>query len=289
MKRLIVILGVVATSISAILVRWSSAPSLVLVMYRMFITMVLLAPATLLKSGNELRAMTRREWLMCIASGAFLGMHFVCYFESLQWTSIAASVVLCDTEVLFVALATVLIFRKKLSGKAWLAVLMAFGGSVIIATAETSVGADVLRGDLIALCSAFCMAVYTMIGSVCRKRISTTAYTFLVYLTATVTVTIVTLASGVPLTGYAPLNWLTALGLAVFPTLLGHSVFSWGLKYLPAAFISTAKLLEPVLASMLGWILFREAPGWQVALGGAVVIAGIALYSRVEAAQQKEE
>ena len=70
--------------------------------------------------------------------------------------------------------------------------------------------------------------------------------------------------------------------LAIFCTLLGHSVFSWGLKYLPPTFIATVKLLEPVLASVMGWILFRENPGWQVAVGGCIVIAGIALYGKAE-------
>ena len=72
------------------------------------------------------------------------------------------------------------------------------------------------------------------------------------------------------------------LGMAVFCTLLGHSVFSWGLKYLPPAFISTACLLEPVLASVWGLLLFRERPGLQVMLGGALILLGIGLYSREE-------
>ena len=72
----------------------------------------------------------------------------------------------------------------------------------------------------------------------------------------------------------------TAAAMAVLCTLLGHSVFSWGLKYLPAAFISTVKLMEPVFASVWGLLLFREVPGWMVVIGGAVIIFGIALYGR---------
>ena len=91
------------------------------------------------------------------------------------------------------------------------------------------------------------------------------------------------LAGGQPLTGWGPVNLLAGLGMAVFCTLLGHSVFSWGLKYLPPAFISTAKLLEPVFASVWGLFLFGERPGGLVLLGGAVILLGIALYSREEA------
>ncbi|MCI9553790.1 DMT family transporter [uncultured Oscillibacter sp.] len=280
MKRLIVLLGVAGVSLSAVFVRWSTAPSLVLALYRMAFSALLLIPLALARRA-EFRALRRRELCLSLLSGAFLGVHFACYFESLRWTSIAAAVVLVDTEVLFVALASVLILRKKLSRRAWTAVLLAFGGSVAVALADAS-GGGALRGNLFALTGSVCMAVYTMLGAVCRRSLSTTVYTSLVYLSAAGTVLAAALAGGQALTGWGPVNLLAGLGMAVFCTLLGHSVFSWGLKYLPPAFISTANLLEPVLAAVWGLLLFGERPGPLVVLGGGVILLGIAVYSREE-------
>ena len=294
MKRLAVLLGVAGVSLSAVFVRWSTAPSLVLAFYRMAFSALLLAPVAVVRRG-EFRALRRRELLLSLLSGAFLGFHFTCYFEALRWTSIASAVVLVDTEVLFVALASVLVLRKRLSRRAWAAVLLAFGGSVTVALADISAGAGALRGNLFALSGALCMAAYTMLGTVCRRRLSTTVYTWLVYAAAAGIVLAAALAGRQPLsgrqpltgrhplTGWGPVNLLTALGMAVFCTLLGHSVFSWGLKFLPPAFISTVKLLEPVFASVWGLLLFAERPGFQVILGGGVILLGIGLYSREEA------
>ena len=281
MKRLIVLLGVAGTSLSAVLVRWSTAPSLVLVLYRMLFASLLLAPAVFLRNREELKALAKRDLLLCLASGVFLGFHFAAYFSALRYTAIASAVLLVDLEVFFVALCTVLLFRQKLPGLAWVAIVLTFAGSVLVAFADTGTGSDPLRGNLTALAGAFCMAVYTMIGAVCRKRVSTSVYTFLVYTCAALTVLAAALVSGTPLTGHGAVNYLTALGMTVFCTLLGHSVFSWGLKYLPAAFISTVKLMEPVFASVWGLLLFREVPGWMVITGGAIIIFGIALYGRV--------
>ena len=288
MKQLTVLLGVAGVSLSAVLVRWSTAPSLVLVLYRMCFAAALLAPYTLLRRREELRALTRREVLACLVSGVFLGLHFAAYFESLRWTSIASSVVLVDTEVLFVALAAGLVLGRRLSRRAWLAVLLAFGGSVVIALADTAAGSGAVRGDLMALAGAACMAVYTVIGAVCRKTISTAVYTFLVYLSAAAAVLVIALAGGWPLAGYGAVNFGTALGMAVFCTLLGHSVFSWGLKYLPPAFISTAKLLEPVFASVWGLLFFRERPGLPVMLGGLVILLGMGLYQTSASEEQRD-
>ena len=282
MKRLIVLLGVLGASVSSILVRFSTAPSLILVLYRVGMAALLLAPVVWLKNKEELKALSLRETGLCLGSGVFLGLHFAAYFESLRFTSIASSVVLVDTEVLFVALIGVLLLKKRPGRRAWLAIFLALGGSVIIAMADTAAGSDALRGDLLALSGAFFVAVYTMIGSVCRKTVSTNVYTFLVYLASAATVLLIALAGGQPLVGYDSVNYFTGFGMAVFCTLMGHSVFSWGLKYLSAAFVSTAKLMEPVFASVLGLIVFGEVPGMLTVVGGAIIILAIILYSRVE-------
>lgn len=281
MKRLVILLGVAGASLSAVFTRWSTAPALVLALYRMALSAALMAVPALTRR-RELTALTRRDVVLCLVSGAFLGLHFTAYFAGLERTSIAAAVVLVDTEVLFVALASAAVLGQRLSGRAWAAVVLAFGGSAVVALGD-SAGGGALLGDLIALGGAAAMAVYTMIGALCRRKLSTEVYTFLVYLAASVSLLVVALLSGTPLTGYGAVNGLTALGMAVCCTLLGHNVFSWGLKYLPAAFISTAKLLEPVLSSVWGLLLFAECPGWMTILGAAAVVGGIALYTRASA------
>lgn len=290
MKRLIVILGVLSLSLSSVMVRLSTAPSAVLVIYRVFFTVLMLAPPVFLRNRQELMTLTRREALLCLASGFFLGLHFVVGFESYRNTSIAAATVLINIEVFFVALGSILFLRQKLSRTAWLAIVLTFCGSVVVAMADTG-GGTAMFGNLLAVTSALFMSFYTMIGAVCRRTISTTVYTFLIYLFAELTVLVIALAGGTPLFGYESVNFLTAFAMAVFCNLLGHSVFSWGLKYLPPSFISTVKLLEPMFASVWAVFLFSEMPGIPVVLGGIVVLLGIAMYCRItgETSEQSEQ
>lgn len=280
MKKLIVLLGVIGVSLSAIFVRISTAPSIILVLYRVCIASLLLSPYVFIKSRKELFELSLRDVLLCMVSGVFLGLHFTAYFTSLSFTSIASAVVLVDTEVFFVAFGSILLLKERISKGTWGGILLTFTGSVIIAMADAGIGSDVIKGDILAFSGAFFMAVYTMIGAVCRKKISTTVYTFLVYTSSAVTMLMISIMKGIPLIGYDSINWISALGMAVFCTLMGHSIFSWGLKYLPSSFISTIKLLEPVFASILGLICFGEVPGVYVALGGIIVIIGIWQYSR---------
>ena len=240
----------------------------------------LMAVPVLAGRRRELKSLTRRDVLLCLASGLFLGIHFAAYFGALRATSIASAVVLVDTVVFFVAAASALFLGQRLPRRTWPAVLLAFAGSAVVALADSAAGTNALLGDLIALAGAAAMAVYTMIGTVCRQRLSTSVYTFLVYTSAAATLLAAALLSGTPLAGYGPVNGLTALGMAVCCTLLGHNVFSWGLKYLPPAFIATVKLMEPVFASVWGLLLFGERPGWLTVAGGAAVLLGVGLYAR---------
>ena len=286
MKKLVILLGVAGASLSAVFTRWSTAPALVLALYRMALSAAIMAVPALTRR-RELAALSRRDVALCLVSGVFLGVHFTAYFAGLERTSIAAAVVLVDTEVLFVALASAAVLGQRLTGKAWAAVALAFGGSALVAMSDGG-GGGALLGDLIALSGAAAMAVYTMIGAVCRRKLSTEVYTFLVYLTASAFLLAAALVSGTPVTGHGPVNLLTALGMAVCCTLLGHNVFSWGLKYLPAAYISTAKLLEPVLAAVWGLLIFKEQPGWLTLLGAAAAMGGLALYIRASAVPEAE-
>lgn len=281
MKHLVVMLGAIGVSLSPIFVRFSTAPSMVLVLYRVTFAAVLLTPYVLWKHGDEIRKLKKKELLLCVLAGIFLGLHFVSYFESLRRTAIAPAAVLVNTEAIFVTIGTVLFMKAKLGKIAWLSVLLTFVGSVIVAMADAA-GGGALAGNLLALVGAVFGAVYTMLGTVCRKGgISTMVYSWFLYGSAALTVLLFVVVSGTAPLGYAPVNFLTTLGMAVCCTIGGHSIYSWGLKFLPASFVASAKMMEPVFASVWGLFLFGEKPGLLVILGGAVVIFGIALYSRV--------
>jgi len=68
----------------------------------------------------------------------------------------------------------------------------------------------------------------------------------------------------------------------VFSTILGHSIFSWCLKYFSPAFVSASKLCEPVVSAAIAAVLFAEIPAALQVLGGALILGGVLYYSRLE-------
>ena len=279
--RAVLLLGVVGIAMSAILVRYSQAPSVVTAVYRLGWTVLLLAPVVLFRFRAELRRITGRDALLCALSGLCLALHFLTWFESLKWTSLAVSTVLVSTEAIFTALGFALFLKGRIPPLGRAAILLAFAGSAVLALAGGA-GQAVLYGNLLALASAVFVSVYTLIGSVQRAALSTTVYTFLTYLACLAALLVMALASHTPLVGYGGQEILIGLALAVLCTLMGHSLFSWCLKFLSPAYVSGVKLCEPVVSGLLAVPLFGEIPTLLQLGGMALVLGSVLLYTRAE-------
>lgn len=277
MKKLIIILGVVGAAFSAIFARMSTMPAAVLVLYRMVFALIGICPGLIIGRRDEIKKLDIKKITPCIISGICLGCHFICYFESLAYTSIASSVVLVDTEIFFVAIGSILLFKERMTVPGWLSIIITFIGSMVVA------GGDILNGnilgDILALVGAIFVSVYTVLGKTARKYMSTSAYTSIVYACAGLVAFLFSIIKGYSFEIGTINNWIAAVGTAVFCTLLGHSIFSWGLKYEKAAFISIAKLLEPIFATILGLIIFNEVTSLTSCIGGVLIIAGIIAFT----------
>lgn len=281
---IMIVIGIVGISFSAIFAKYSQAPSVVTAAFRLLWTVALLSPVILFSQGyrRELQRLDRRTVVLCIISGIFLGLHLAIWFESLKFTSVASSTTIVCTEVVWVSLGFCLFLKGRLGGKAVLSIAITLSGSVVIALSDSGSGGGHLYGDILALVAAIAVAVYTLIGRVARATVSTTVYTYLVYVASAVTLVILTFAQGYTLAGHGTDGWVIGLLLAVFSTILDHSIFSWCLKYFSPSFVSASKLCEPVVSSILAIFVFREIPGPVQILGGAVIIGGVVLYSRIE-------
>lgn len=288
---IMIVIGIAGISLSAIFVKYSQAPSVVTAFYRLMWTVVLMTPVVLgtKECRKELVGTGKRTVVLCGASGIFLALHFTTWFESLNKTSVASSTAIVCTEVIWVALGYCLFMKGKISLAAAGSILVTVGGSLLIALSDYSAGGNHLYGDVLALAAAVFCAVYTLIGRQARGYMSTTIYTYIVYVFCALALGMGVIASGLKFTGYGMRSVIVGLLLSVCSTLLGHSIFSWCLKFLSPSFVSASKLCEPAVAAVFALFLFNEIPAPLQIVGGVVTIGGVLLYSQVEKKENKEK
>ncbi len=278
-----ILVGIVGISLSSILVRYSAAPSAVTAAWRLTWTVLLMSPVVFGKKEvrRELLAAPPKYAALSALSGLFLAIHFVLWFESLKHTTVASSTTIVCTEVIWVCLGFCLFLKGRLSRKAVAAIAVTLAGSVIIAWWDSGSGSQ-LYGDILSLLAAVAVAVYTLIGRAVRLRLSTAVYTYLVYTACAGVLLAACAVQGASLFAWGVSPVTVGALLAVFSTILGHSIFSWCLKYFSPAFVSASKLCEPVVAAVFAAILFGEIPAPVQLLGGALILGGVFYYSRIE-------
>ncbi|MBS4208573.1 DMT family transporter [Bacillus sp. FJAT-50079] len=275
---IVLMIGVIAVSTSAIFVKLSSADAGVVAFYRLLFSVIIMVPLFFPKYVHELAAIRKRDWLFSVIAGVFLALHFILWFESLNYTSVASSTVLVTLQPMFAFVGTFLFFKEKFSIKAVGCALAAIIGSVIISWGDFRISGSALIGDLLALVACALITAYLLFGQEVRQRLSLVTYTFVVYLISTIVLFIYVLLSGSSFYPYPPMDWMYFLLLAIVPTLLGHTLFNWTIKWLSTSTISMAILFEPVGAAILAYYILAEKIVWTQITGGLIVIISVTLF-----------
>ncbi|MEG0386168.1 MAG: DMT family transporter [Solibacillus sp.] len=273
-----IFIGVISVALSAIFVKLTNAESGVIAFYRMLFSILIMLPLFLMKYRHELKHLSKRDWIFSSIAGVFLAFHFILWFESLNYTSVASSTVLVTMQPLFAFVGTYLFFKEKITFKTIAAGAIAIAGSVLIGWGDFQISGNALYGDILAIIACALVTGYLLFGQDVRQRLSLITYTMVVYSISTMTLFFYVLIKGESFGPYPAIDWFWFLLLAIIPNLLGHNLFNWSLKWVSTNVISIAILFEPIGAAILAIFIFDEyLTGTQI-LGGIIVLLGIMLF-----------
>ena len=292
-----ILVAILAVSTASIFIRFAQGdgtPSLVIAALRLTFATLILAPIALSKHRDELKRFTRTEILSGFFSGIFLALHFATWISSLEYTSVASSVVFVSTGPLWVALLSPLLLKENLARTAIIGLGLSIVGGTIIGLSDACIWdsglscpalGDVLQGramlgNFLALAGAWTVTGYLIIGRKLRASISLIPYIFMVYGFAAVILIVIMFAGGNSPFGFAPNTYGWIFLLAAIPQLIGHSTFNWALKYLPAALVAVTTLGEPIGSAILAFFILNEMPSMATLAGGVFILTGIYLASR---------
>jgi len=281
--------GILAVSTASIFIEWAQnagAPSIVIAAFRLTLATLALAPLALTRYGSQLRQLKRKEWLLALLSGLFLALHFSVWVTSLQYASVASSVVLVSTTPLWVALLSPLVLHERVGKATYIGLVLALLGGTVVSLSDACTwragsvtcpsaglffGGTAFLGDFLALAGAWMAAGYMLVGRKLRAQMDLVPYIFVVYgMSAVLLIAFMIGLRESPL-GLSPITYLWLILLALVPQLLGHSIFNWSLKYIPVSLVSVTLLGEPVGSTILAYFLLQQQPGWTK-IGGAVLI-----------------
>ena len=287
--------GLVAISFGAVLARLAQGvglPSLAIAALRLGLAALIVTPLALWQSRRALAALTRRQMLLTAGAGGFLALHFASWISSLEYTSVASSTALVTTNLVWVSIASLVLYGEKPGRLTLLGMAVALGGSALIFWSDSgagpgpgtggAAGSQPLLGNMLAIVGSWCFSAYLLIGRRLRAQLPLPAYIWLAYASAALVLLLACGAFEVPLAAYGAGAYLIVLGMAVGPQLLGHSAYNWSLKHVSSTFVAVVSLGEPVGSALLAWIFFGESFAALQAAGFVALLAGIWLAARGE-------
>lgn len=276
----ILFLGVLALSTSAIFVRLADAPSAVIAFYRLLLAALVLLPFLLANRNarQELRGITRRQAGQIGMAGFLLALHYVLWFESLRFTSTASSTVIVCLQPLFSLALEKFVQKKRIRKTALPGCLIALCGCFIIGLGDLRISGQALLGDVLAFVAAGVIAVYYFVGESVRREMSALPYSTAAYLISAAMLLVYILLGGQPLWGFDGGTWLSFIGIALVATIGGQFIFNLLLKKLPASAVTMGILGEPVGTCLLAWLVLGEGLKPQQLWGIVVIMAGMAVF-----------
>jgi drug/metabolite transporter (DMT)-like permease len=276
----VLLVGVLGVSTGAIFVRMADAHPIVKSAYRLGMASLILVPIAVCFHWREYRTLSRRDVGIGLLSAAFLVLHFALWMTSLDYTTVASSVMLVSTVPIWVALINMLLGRGRPSRAMSLCIVLSVIGASIVGYGDVSFDRDALTGDALALAGAVAASVYILCGRELRMKLSVVPYVALCYGSAAVMMWCVALAMGLKLSGFSGRTWGAFLGMALMAQVIGHSCYNWALGYFSAGTVSVVLLGEPLGSAVIAYFMFGEVPTPMKLAGCALLMLSIVLTAR---------
>lgn len=273
-------LGVLAVSTSAIFVKLSTAPAAIIATYRLVISTIIIFPVLLINKKYllEIKNLKLKQWGAMVAAGLFLAIHYILWFESLRFTSVASSTVLVTMQPLFAFIGSYFLFGERLKKSAIFGGFLSIFGSCVIGWGDFQIGGTALIGDILALLGAAVITVHFLIGQHMRKKVSLITYVFICYLSSSLFLLGYSIILKYPLIDYPKSDWLWFFCLALISTILGQTILNWLIKWLNTSTISMSILGEPVGTCILAYFILKQVISYNQILGAVIILIGIGIF-----------
>lgn len=229
---------------------------------------------------------TPRDALLVSLPGLLLAAELACWHISLHMTSVANATLLVNIAPIFVSLYCRLFLRQTPSRLFVAALSTTIAGITILKSGSPDFSGGDLKGDVAAIFAAMLYAAYILALAKMRERFSTSA--IMIWSSGAGALSIVPFArfsepAQLPLT---VAGWTVLFALSWVSQAGGQSLITYALAWLPATLSSLTLLLQPVVATVLAWLVMGEVPCLWQGIGGLIVLAGIWTARRAQSRQE---
>jgi drug/metabolite transporter (DMT)-like permease len=272
--------GATCIGFAPLWVRWSEVGPAATALHRL----VLALPCLFLWAARERHStphgLTRRDLVWVVAAGAWFAVDLAAWHLSIRFTTVANATLLGNFAPIFVTLGAWILLGERAGGSFFAGMLLAFLGAWGLTGATVTSDSQRLRGDALGLATAVFYGAYQLCVARLRRSHGPGRILLGSSLVSIPLLGLIAWASGEVILPGSLRGWAVLLGLALTAQVLGQGLITVGFAHLPAGYASLMLLLQPVVATLAGWIVLGERLGPRETLGGALLLTGLAIARR---------
>lgn len=276
---LLLLFGVFCCATSVLMIKASGLHPAVLSSYRLLGAALLLSPLYALDLRRHHAKYLPRHLRATVLPALTLALHFITWAQGAQMTRAANASLIVNMVPVVVPFLLFFAVREKVSRRSVAGTMVSLCGVLWLAAGDVDVSRH-LRGDAVCLGSMLLFSLYLVQGRLNRDIPGIWLYLVPLYAIAGAICLAVSLFVADPLGSHPPRALWCALGLALVPTILGHSILNLSMQRLSGQIVSVCNLFQFLFAGVLAYALFHEAPRPAFYVAGALVVTGAVIVIR---------
>lgn len=289
-RLLFLIFGFIMSSSGIIFIKLGTLDPVFFASCRLLIASVILSPFFFRDLKKYQVKISFSEFKPSIVPGLFLGIHFLTWTYGARLAPAANAALIVNMLPVFMPLYSYFLISEKISVYEIIATALAISGVFILGFSDFRLESKFFAGDLISFFSMMAYVTYVALGRINRRTKSLWLYIVPLYLSGGLFCLVSYFLKGAGQLAEGPLlkEFMYVAGVVFFPTLMGHTIINYSVKYLKAQIVSVLNLLQAVFGAFYGYLFFSEIPGKAFYPASILILVSALIVILSSGAKKKE-
>lgn len=273
-KWIVLFVGIICVSISAIFVKKANVTGLVAAFYRIVFALTIIGPMFFIKRKKNI---TKKNLIICITGGLLFGFELAFWNISVMSSTATIPTLLVNLSSVWVCFGAFVFLKEKVTIMHLIGNFVALLGVVIIIGINKIVNLKLDSGVLYALIASVFLAGYTLVIKKARNNTDTISVIFYALIGSLISLSIMCLFGKVKLSGFSAESWVYLVCIGVVTQVGGYVSINYALGHMDSIKVSLATLLQPVLTAVFASLLLNEIIKSQKIYGGIIILFGLGI------------
>jgi drug/metabolite transporter (DMT)-like permease len=275
LRAILLLFGVLSGSTAVIMIKASTEHPMLVASYRLLVAALVLLPFYIrdLKHYTQPYGWKQVSWTLVPALA--LAVHLMSWVVGARMTQVADASLIANLTPVVMPFLIWIFYHEKINRKELIGTAFTLTGMGVLSAANLNISRTNFIGDMICFASMLAFALYLALAQKNSHRLSLWLYMVPLYFIAGVISLMCALPFINPIKSYTYANILYFIGLGVIPTVFGHTILNYSLRFFRGQVVSVTNLTQPVFAGLLGFLIFGEQPRLFFYCAAGLIICGV--------------